>query len=230
MPRCLSDGAGNQNPRMRFERERAAVTGAMKPGEDLVMAGACAARGTVLAVRGAKMALRRYLSEAYLADCLAVEERYAVPEEMIGKILENPGQFGASAACAAGDGGVMAALWDFFEMFRMGFRADLRLFPIAQETVEVCEILHLNPYRLRSDGVLFLTSGNGGRLASRFKAQGIPACVIGQTEKTIGRRIDNRGIITCLDRPQPDEAGKIPGTLVPPEESGEQEKISGRKE
>ena len=215
---------------MRFERERAAAAGLMKPGEDLVMAGACAARGTVLAVRGAEMALRRYLSAAYLSDCLAVEERYSVPEEMIQNILEDPETFGASAACAAGDGGVMAALWDFFEMFRLGFRADLRLFPIAQETVEVCEILHLNPYRLRADGVLFLTSGNGGRLASRFEAQGIPARVIGQTEKTIGRRIDNRGIVTCLDRPKPDEAGKIPGMPSAQEETAGEEKGPGRKE
>ena len=173
------------------------------------MAGVLAAEGTVICAREARSILEKQFSPAYAEDCLAVRRRYGVPEDAARELLADPGLFGASAACAAGDGGVMAALWDFFEPFRMGFRVNLRDFLIAQETVEVCEILHLNPYRLRADGAMFFSAPNGGRLTGKLLERGIPARVIGVTEKSVGRKIENGEVHTFLDRPRPDELFKL---------------------
>ena len=103
----------------------------------------------------------------------------------------------------------MAALWDYFEAFDLGFEIELRRLPILQETVEVCEVFDVNPYRLQSEGCILMTAANGRVLAASLEKQGIPAVVIGRTTKSIGRRIRNGELQTFLDRPKPDELYKI---------------------
>ena len=103
----------------------------------------------------------------------------------------------------------MAALWDYFDAFGLGFEMELRSLPILQETVEVCEVFDVNPYRLHSEGCVLMTAPSGGALTALLRKQGIPAVVIGRTTKSIGRRIYNGEIQTFLDRPKPDELYKI---------------------
>ena len=51
---------------------------------------------------------------------------------------------GAVSWCFAGEGGIMAALWDYFDEFGLGFEMKLRKLPLLQETVEVCEVFDVN--------------------------------------------------------------------------------------
>ena len=44
----------------------------------------------------------------------------------------------------AGEGGVLAALWNFSGVFHAGIDVDLRQLPMKQVTVEVCEFFELN--------------------------------------------------------------------------------------
>ena len=102
----------------------------------------------------------------------------------------------------------MAALWDYFDGFGLGFEIELRLLPIRQETVEVCEVFDVNPYRLQSEGCALLTAPNGGDLVRQLGKMGIQAVVIGKTKAGIKRQIFNGETETYLDRPKPDELYK----------------------
>ena len=50
------------------------------------------------------------------------------------------------------EGGIYGALWELAEASGVGLEIDLKAIPIRQETVEVCEQFHLNPYQLISSG------------------------------------------------------------------------------
>ena len=54
---------------------------------------------------------------------------------------------GASARYLMGEGGFLSALWKMAEASGAGLSADLRSVPIRQETIEICEIFDVNPYK-----------------------------------------------------------------------------------
>ena len=68
--------------------------------------------------------------------------------------------------------------------------ADIHLIPIRQETIEICEALNRNPYRLYG--------------LRKLKKEGFEAAVIGKLTKGPGRYIRNRDITRCLEKPQCD--------------------------
>ncbi len=57
-----------------------------------------------------------------------------------------------------GEGGFLSALWKMAEASEVGLEADFRKVPIRQETIEVCEIFALNPYKLQADGAVLIES------------------------------------------------------------------------
>ncbi len=200
----------------------AEVSGVMEAGQDLVAAGYIALKGTsVIAAEREEELLARF-STQFVKRCQSLYEirgLFQLPgisasettedfaaEVSTAQVFESAG---AASWCLAGEGGIMTALWDYFDGFGLGFRIELRRLPILQETVEVCEVFDVNPYRLQSEGCALLTAANGGALVSKLEKKGIHAVVLGRTEKGIKRQIFNGEIQTFLDRPKPDELYKV---------------------
>ena len=73
---------------------------------------------------------------------------------------------GASARYLMGEGGFLAALWKIAEASGVGLSADLRSVPIRQETIEICEVFDVNPYKLLSGGSILLGIRGGDALCS----------------------------------------------------------------
>lgn len=109
----------------------------------------------------------------------------------------------------AGEGGILAALWNLPEAYRAGTEFSLRRIPLRQGTIEICEYFGLNPYRLYSAGCWLLVSENGGRLVSHLAGQGICAGVVGSVTEGIARVVINGGERGFLNRPQPDELEQV---------------------
>ena len=98
-----------------------------------------------------------------------------------------------SAWEAVGEGGVLAALWNFSGKMDIGIEFDLKKIPLRQITVEVCELFHLNPYRLLTSDAFVAAADNGGRAVRALEQLGIPAAVIGRGDggdfqKDVSRR------------------------------------------
>lgn len=120
---------------------------------------------------------------------------------------------GAADLMEADDGGIMAALWYFFEGTGFGFDIELKKIPILQETVEICELLDFNPYCLRSAGCFLFTADNGGDVVRTLAGMNIDSAVIGKVAMGPGKRIHNGEIHSFLNRPKrepaiPDKAGR----------------------
>lgn len=87
---------------------------------------------------------------------------------------------GVKAMHHIGEGGVFGALWEMAEAAELGLEVELKKIPILQETVEVCECFHVNPYQIPSAGSLIMAAADGSRLAEELRREGFCAAVIGR--------------------------------------------------
>jgi len=102
----------------------------------------------------------------------------------------------------AGDGGVLAALWLFAETCGLGMEIDLRLIPIRQETVEISEILQVNPYQMYAGGCVLAGTEDPFGLIRALEEAGIAAAQIGEIFPGSVRRIHNGETLGYLNIPR----------------------------
>lgn len=183
----------------KIEREN---TGLLQAGQDLVVAGYAGLAGTVKLAEAAKEELSRWFSDEYMEEIADAAPLCPVSPEFWRSC-------GTAEWEPAGEGGILTAIWNLTGAYETGVEFYLRQIPMRQETVEVCERLELNPYRLYSWGCVLLTADNGGQLVRILAEKHIPAQVIGRVNKGIAREMivqEGRGF---LERPQPDEITKV---------------------
>ena len=189
-------------------REEKKRPGFLKPGQDLIVAGSIGLTGAAAAARAGEKALRERFSASYAERLLSLDkdaENFA--QNRLGEAFFR--EAGVTEAEPAEDGGIMNSLWNLLEAYGLGCTIELRAIPILQETVEVCEVFDINPYRLSSGGCLLMAADNGFSALNALRKRGVEGAVIGKVEKGIARRILNGETETFLDRPKPDEIEKI---------------------
>ena len=84
----------------------------------------------------------------------------------------------------------------------VGLSADLRSVPIRQETIEICEIFDVNPYKLLSGGSILMGIHGGDAFVQQLRREGIMAAVIGQTDSGNDRLLYSGGNARYLDARQ----------------------------
>lgn len=88
---------------------------------------------------------------------------------------------GVKAMHNIGEGGVFGALWEVSQAAELGLEVELKKIPIRQETIEVCELFHINPYQITSGGSMLMVTEDGHRLTEELNRNGFCAAVIGRT-------------------------------------------------
>mgnify|MGYP000010614922 FL=1 len=107
---------------------------------------------------------------------------------------------GVAAMHDISEGGIFTALWDFAEGSGCGFEVDLKRIPLRQETVEIAEFFHLNPYTMKSSGSIIIACDNGTDMVNALNEEGIPAVIIGRTTDNNGKILRNEDEIRYLDK------------------------------
>lgn len=102
-------------------------------------------------------------------------------------------------------GGIFGALWELSQRVGTGLEIDLKKIPVKQETIELCEKLHINPYELLSGGALLMCTDNPAVLLDNLNKQGIPATLIGSLAKHNDKVVYNDGEVRHLERSGKDE-------------------------
>ncbi len=200
-----------------MEKLRAEITGKLSAGDELVVIGAVALRGTRLIAEREYAFLRNYFSKGFLFHCRILEEEYGIQETPANREgtadMESISllalKAGASALYIMGEGGVLSALWKMAEASQVGLAADLRRIPIRQETIEICEHFDLNPYYLRSEGALLAGVPRSDALVRELERIGVPWAVIGRTNHENSRILYSGVNVRYLDRPAADEIYKM---------------------
>lgn len=171
-----------------------------KPNQDIVLLKWIGLEGTFRAMREKEEALSKRFVPTFLNQIKNLEPQlFSERELFIAK------EFGVSAMHQITSGGILAALWEMAESSNVGLEVDLKKMAIKQETVEVCEFCHLNPYQLTSAGSVLIFTDRGKALVSRFEEEGIQASVLGRTTVDTARVILGGEEKRFLDRPAPDE-------------------------
>ena len=195
-----------------MEALRAEITGCLKPGDELVVACPVALKGTSVIAKNKKDKLAERFSAGFIQNCINLDTQAGVENGQSEKcsIVWNIAQeAGASALYAMGEGGFLSALWKMAEASEVGLEADFRKVPIRQETIEVCEIFDLNPYKLQSDGAILIGIRGGEALVQRLRNEGFMAEIIGQTNSGNDRLLHSGGSARYLERPAEDELYRI---------------------
>ena len=156
----------------------------------VVMAGTAGIEGTVLLYEANREQMEAKYPKHFLQKAAELPET-AVSAELIRAGLAN----GAAAAVPGGDGGVYGALWKLGEKLRAGMEIALPDIPIAQITIEVCEVTDCDPYQIPGGGcVLFVTADPDPLLTALAEAAPqVEAAVIGRLTKDAARILQNRG-------------------------------------
>ncbi len=180
------------------------ATGTAKPEGDIVVTKWIALEGTSIAAKEREEQLWRCFP-AYLVEAAKGFDKYLsiIPEAAVA------GKSCVWAMTDVTEGGIFGALWEMAESSGVGLEIDLKKLPIRQETVEICNLLDLNPYELISGGCLLIAAENGADLVRRLEEENIPATVVGRTTGGKDRIIRNGEEKRFLEPAKPDELYQI---------------------
>ena len=108
-----------------------------------------------------------------------------------------------------GEGGVYASLWNLGQQLRTGLSIDLKAIPIKQETIELCDIVDVNPYMLYSSGSVLAVISEDEDTLSNLRQKGMPINIIGYLTSDNDRVIINGEEKKFLTEPVEDEIYKV---------------------
>ena len=97
--------------------------------------------------------------------CKSFIETFADEEELLALEAEE----GVSAYYLSGES-IFSGLWNFAESAHLGLNVSMQEMPVRQRTVEICEALGVNPYTLRSEGMILTAGGTRGKKIGTFTA------------------------------------------------------------
>lgn len=175
-----------------------------RPDQDIVLLKWIGLEGTFRVMREKEEELSKRFVPAFLNQAKNMEQEiFSVRELKIAK------ESGVSAMHQITSGGILAALWEMSEASNVGLEVELKKMSIRQETVEICEYCHLNPYQLTSVGSVLVFTDRGEELVTKLKEAGAMASVLGRTTADTARVILGGEEKRFLDRPAVDELVKI---------------------
>lgn len=188
----------------KVKKDALVSTSGLKPGDELVMTKWAGLEGTAIIAAEKEEKLLETLPKE-LVDTAAAFYKYlsVVPEAAVAM------NTGVSAMHDVTEGGIFGALWEMGAASGVGITADLKKIPIRQETIEVCEVFDINPYRMMSSGSMLIGCSNGNLLVEELEKNGIPAAVIGRVTDTNDRVIVNTYETRFLEPAGSDELYKI---------------------
>lgn len=188
----------------RVVAEQLLATAKVEPGMDIIATKAIALQGTVRLVNEKESELREHFTQPFLDKAKKLVEYLPIRSE-----AAVASKSGASAMHDASEGGIFAALWEFAESSGVGLEIDLKKIPIRQETVEICEYLGVNPYKLLATGCLLIAAKDGNHIVRELEKAGIEAVVIGKATDNNDRVLINEDERRFLETPQLDEIYSI---------------------
>ena len=187
-----------------FKEEELMQSAHALPKQDVVLLKWIGLSGTFRIMREKEEALKERFVPSFLKQVQNLEtEIFSVSE------IDMARAYGVSAMHQIGEGGILAALWELSESAGIGLEVDMKQMSIRQETVEICEYFHLNPYQLISTGSILIVAKRGEALVEAYREKGICATMLGKTTKDTARVIWGGEEKRFLDRPAPDELLKI---------------------
>lgn len=170
-----------------------------KAGQDILLTKWIGLAGTAVLAKKEQETLEKRLPVYIVDNGISMEKDVSVLEE--SRIAM---ETGVSGMHDVSRGGIFSALWELAEKGNTGIEVDLKKIPVRQETIEICEVLGVNPYELYGAGALLIVSDKGNQILHELEKKQIPAAIIGKITEDNGKVILNGEETRFLDRPKHD--------------------------
>lgn len=176
-----------------------------QPNMDIVMVGEVALEGALHLLAEKRDVLEKRFTPQFLNG---LEKKY---DEMVNSVLSNSlvRDLKQEIIHQVPESGILGGLWELAEASGVGMEVQLKSLPISQETIEVCEHLGVNPYRLGAAGTLLILTNNGEKLVEMLEKVSCKAVVIGKTTESNEKLLCNQEDIRHIERPTSNELYKI---------------------
>lgn len=176
----------------------------IKPGMEVVMTNSIAIGGAGILARIFEEKLRKKFSSSFVDDCLKLNS-YSSVEKAAKVAIES----GAVYMHAVTDGGIFSAIWELASVQELGIKVNLKDITVWQETIEISEVLDINPYLLEGTGSLLIVCKEGIKMIDELEKEGIIASIIGTITDSKDRVAINGDEVRYLEPPRGDEIYKF---------------------
>lgn len=167
---------------------------------DIVMAGEIAFSGTAALVRLKYDELLERFAKSYVELALKTEE------SMSSIYASNLAcKYGVRIMHDLSRGGIYGGLWELSEKTGKGVLADMNAIPVRQETIEMCEMYGLNPYKMLSNGAVLMVTDDGAGLCDYLRQNNVKSQVIGKLKNNNDKVLIKNDEKRYIEAPRGDE-------------------------
>lgn len=170
------------------------------PGQDIVLCGYVGLEGMLRILDECEEELSKRFVPAFIHQMKELKSQMVQLDA-----VRTASACGVTAMQQVGSGGIFAALWEMAEAAGIGLEADMAKMSVRQETIEVCEYYHLNPYQMTSTGCILMMTKDGDALVKALTEGGARAGRLGVATAENARVITSGKEQRFLDRPAADE-------------------------
>lgn len=175
-----------------------------KSGDCIVASKWIGIEGSLILSQLKKSELEDRFKKSFLSYFEGYEDYLSVEKEAKKAI-----SFGVVSMKSVSERGIFGALWDLAGINGCGLKADIREIPVRQEVIEICNYLDINPYEMKSSGMLLMVCKDGEELVKQLEEIGINASVIGEFTSDNDKVIINGEEKRFLDKIKQDSIYKI---------------------
>ena len=177
---------------------------AVKPGDSIVVSKWIGIEGSLIILREKEEEIRKRYNKEFIrlfdgySDYLSVASEAKVASASKVKEMK-----------AVSEHGIFGALWELSEVTGLGLSVDAKAIPVRQEVIEICNLFDINPYEMKSSGMLIMVTKEPDALIEALKEDGIDASVIGSFSDNNDKTVLNGEEKRSLDQIKPDSIYKI---------------------
>lgn len=146
----------------------------IEPGQELLLTKWVAIESTILLAKKHEKELLARFTPVFVGNAQKLLQYISVVPEALVAV-----RHGVKAMLPVEEGGIFGTLWEIAKGAGLGLEVRAKDIPIKQETIEICEMCHKNPYKLPSAGSLLMVVEHGEQLKWELANAGIPSTVIG---------------------------------------------------
>ncbi len=176
----------------------------IKPGNAILAAKSIALEGAYRIFKEKKDEISAHFGRNFSDFFDLSIEDFSVSKEARAASLLN-----ATAMKNVSEHGIFGALWELASAAGCGLKADIKAIPVRQEIIEVCNFYDINPYALKSSGMLLIVCEDADDMIEKLKGEGIEAVKIGEFTSDNDKVIVNGEDVRYIDKIKQDEIFKV---------------------
>lgn len=164
-------------------RKNEYVTSSMaRNGDDLIFTRSAAYGATSVLARAFPQTVRKSIGQRLFEKAWKYLSEMGTVNDSLSAVRAGIHQNGVTAIHDVTEGGCLAAIFEMVEASRLGGVVDVESIPVAEETLQICKLFHLDPLASLGEGSLLIASrpNRTNRIIGNLESRGTTATVIGQ--------------------------------------------------